>query len=131
MHRPRAALLVAVVVAAACLSSPPASQAARPVSLSDAQSGFGHSGFGHFVKKNGDSDQFTTKSQSPPVSSSSTPGLPGSSSSGSGSSTGSGTTPGNGHSASQDGLGGRAVRVGFIDFLMRALSRTFWGFLEQ
>lgn len=64
MHRPRTALLLAVAVAAACLSSPPAQGAG--VSGIDGRTGsgpgLGHRGWSPY----GDSDQYTTKTTPPP-----------------------------------------------------------------
>jgi hypothetical protein len=62
MHRPRAALLVAVAVAAACLSSPPAPRAAVRSVGTDHALNFEHSR----ARPHGDSDQFTTKVPPPP-----------------------------------------------------------------
>jgi hypothetical protein len=123
MHRPQTALLVAVAVAAACLSSPPApraevlSQGVMSSVGSDQGPSFRHQG----AKPNGDSDQFTTKTN--PTTPKDTNPIFGS---GPGIGTG-GTDP----IVRQEGIRVRIEPTLSFDQLLRALFRTVIRVVEQ
>jgi hypothetical protein len=123
MHRPRTALLIAVAVAAACLSSPPDSRATTGPGSTNQRPGIWDRG----MRPTGDSDQFTTKSTPPPQPTTST----GPVTSDPKGNTGSGGGGGLGRNAQQDGAGNAYAPVSLLDQFMRALIRAFRGLAEQ
>ena len=128
MHRPRVALLIAVAVAAACLSSPPAPRAAVWIPDPDLVPKLHHPG----ATPNGDSDQFTTRTGAPPGSSQTiTPNPnPGPPPDGTdlGSDIGDGRKNGHGQTL---GSRVRAVPVSGFEQLLRYLIRAFSGIVAQ
>ncbi len=124
MHRPRTALLVAVAVAAACLSSPPALRA-------DSSHGKGpfNGGPPPTISPYGDSDQYTTKTPPPPTTSHSTdPYTPEVGQSGGG---GNGGGAGGGGRFACDGSRVGVRNVAILSQLLRSFLQAFLGFVEQ